>query len=189
MQLIQNKGLMKKVPKGKPAPSNQYKLWKQVPPKHGYQHDSLAGNPLVVDREDLGNATWYEAIDLSSHRFTEGASEADTCTSVSVYEDYPNTLVFKNDVTDKVINKTVIDGYIFQFFMSSNFQNDGQVVVLFLAKTLEIRACIVVLNKKNKIIKKPISTHWNSAHSGDTLVSSSLVQEILQEKLFNPKGF
>jgi hypothetical protein len=188
MQLIQNKGLMKKVPKGKPAPSNRYKLWKQVPPKHGYQNDILAGNALNVDREDLGNAAWYEEIDLSSHDFTDGGSKANDCTSVSVYEDYPDTLVFKSDVTDKVINKTVIDGDIFQFFISANFKNDGQVVVLFLAKTLEVRACIVILTKKNKVVKKPINTHWNSAHAGDTLISSSLVQEILQEKLFNPKG-
>ena len=188
MHLIQNKGLMKKVPKGTATPSNRYKLWKQTPPKHGYQHDILAGNPIATDPNNLGNSTWYDQIDLSNHNFSEGNSGSSECTSVSVYEDYPDTLVFKNDVNDKVISKVVLDGAIFQFFISAGFQGDGQVVVLFLAKTLEVKTCIVVLNKKNKSVKKPIHVYWNSEHSEKTLVSSSFVQDILQEKLFNPEG-
>ena len=93
-----------------------------------------------------------------------GISNPNVVTSVCVYEDDDSKVVFRNDNYSLDLKKIDMKGPILKIFVSTDFYNDGQLVVLYQGKDKsDFSTAILKYGGIDKIVRKSVVKRhlWN----------------------------
>jgi hypothetical protein len=131
----------------------------------------------------------FNRPDYENGRPNHGTANPNIVTSVCVYENDDSKVVFRNDNHSLDLKKIDMKGPVLKIFVSTDFYNDGQLVVLYQGKDKsDFSTAILKYGGIDKIVRKSVVKRhlWNPhAYVKGEDDHSSLGSRILQSDFFN----